>query len=45
MILDDQEEQPDYIEDCEVCCRPIEIRYRIVDGELVSFSAVPVEGI
>jgi len=24
MILDNTEEVSDYIEDCEVCCRPIE---------------------
>lgn len=45
MMLDLFDEQPDYIEDCEVCCRPIEIKYRVSDGEIVSFSASPVEGI
>jgi hypothetical protein len=23
-----------YIEDCEVCCRPIEIDYTVIDGEI-----------
>jgi hypothetical protein len=23
-----------YIEDCEVCCRPIEVSYKINDGEI-----------
>ena len=45
MVLDDSDEIPDYIEDCEVCCRPIEIKYRIIDQELVSFSAIQMEGI
>lgn len=45
MILDDSDEIPDYIEDCEVCCRPIEIKYRIIEGELTSFSAHQMEGI
>jgi hypothetical protein len=27
--------RPNYIEDCEVCCRPIEVRYT-VDGDEVS---------
>ena len=27
----------DYIEDCEVCCRPIQIRYSVEDGFLASF--------
>jgi len=26
-----------YIEDCEVCCRPIQITYTVVNGQLVSF--------
>jgi hypothetical protein len=45
MILDESDEMPDYIEDCEVCCRPIEIKYRIVDHELLDFSATKMEGI
>ncbi len=28
-----------YIEDCEVCCRPIKITYEASDGDLVSFQA------
>ena len=27
-----------YIEDCEVCCAPIEISYRTRDGEIESFE-------
>lgn len=23
-----------YIEDCEVCCQPIEVNYSVVDGEI-----------
>ncbi len=45
MVLDENDEMPEYIEDCEVCCRPIEIRFTIVDGELLSFSASRMEGI
>ena len=45
MILDSSEEMPDYIEDCEVCCRPIEISFKIVDGLLISFSVSVMEGI
>lgn len=26
-----------YIEDCEVCCQPIQITYQTVDGEISSF--------
>ena len=28
-----------YVEDCEVCCRPIEINFEVEDDALVSFSA------
>ena len=45
MILDSYEEQTDYIEDCEVCCRPIEIKFSMVDDRLISFGAKEMEGI
>jgi len=45
MILDPQEEESDYIEDCEVCCRPIEIYFRFSEEKLVSFVAKRMEGI
>ena len=28
----------DYIEDCEVCCRPIQIKYSVEDLEITHFS-------
>ena len=28
-----------YIEDCEVCCRPIEIKYTCEDGLITSFES------
>lgn len=28
-----------YIEDCEVCCRPLELEVEFADGELAHFSA------
>ncbi len=39
MILDLSARQQRYIEDCEVCCRPIEIRFRVEHDEVASFSA------
>jgi hypothetical protein len=27
-----------YIEDCEVCCRPIQITFTVEDGKLAGFS-------
>jgi hypothetical protein len=45
MVLDQSEESSEYIEDCEVCCRPIELHFRFEEGELISFSATKMEGI
>lgn len=45
MILDESDELPDYIEDCEVCCRPIEIRFKLINDKLISFSANAMQGI
>jgi hypothetical protein len=45
MILDSYEEYNEYIEDCEVCCRPIEIKFKLLDERLLAFSAKIMEGI
>jgi len=29
-----------YIEDCEVCCRPIQITFEAHEGRLLSFAAM-----
>jgi transcription elongation factor Elf1 len=39
MLLDPSVDEQTYIEDCEVCCRPIEISFRIETEEVVEFSA------
>lgn len=40
MLLDpDMNEEP-YIEDCQVCCNPIQIEFLLEDDNLVNFSAV-----
>lgn len=28
-----------YVEDCEVCCHPITLRYRVEAGAITAFSA------
>jgi hypothetical protein len=43
MVLDDSVNRQTYIEDCEVCCRPIEISYVIEDEALVEFAARTTE--
>jgi hypothetical protein len=32
MVLEPSEEEVSYVEDCEVCCRPLLIRYRSEEG-------------
>ena len=39
MVLDLSVRKQTYIEDCEVCCKPIQITYTVVDEELAEFSA------
>ena len=39
MVLDLSVPAQAYVEDCEVCCRPIEVRYRADEGELSAFEA------
>jgi len=41
MLLDCSVGGQTYIEDCEVCCRPIEISYTASGGEVESFDARP----
>ena len=38
-MLDTSVRNQVYIEDCEVCCKPIEIRYSVIDEEVSSFQA------
>jgi len=45
MILDPEEETAEYIEDCEVCCRPIELDFVFSGERLVRFEATRIEGI
>jgi len=45
MILDCTEYEAEYIEDCEVCCRPISIDFRFDEQEcLIAFDARCIEG-
>ncbi|MSR13382.1 MAG: CPXCG motif-containing cysteine-rich protein [Gammaproteobacteria bacterium] len=38
-VLDLSAPEQRYIEDCEVCCQPIEIAFQVIDGQLALFSA------
>ena len=39
MVLDTSVPRQVYIEDCEGCCQPIEVRYTIADEEVRGFEA------
>ena len=39
MVLDTSVDHQTYVEDCEVCCKPIQIHYAVSDGELAEFDA------
>ncbi len=39
MLLDLSAADQRYIEDCEVCCNPIEISFVVEAGRVVSFAA------
>lgn len=39
MVLDISVANQTYVEDCEVCCKPIEIHYAVEDDSVVDFDA------
>ena len=43
MLLDLSLHSEEYIEDCEVCCNPIQIRYNTDEQELTAFEASSIE--
>ena len=43
MLVDPSVSSQKYIEDCEVCCNPIEVQITIEENEIVSFEANSIE--
>lgn len=43
MLLDDSVANQEYIEDCEVCCNPIQIKVRFQNSEIIEFQALNIE--
>ena len=43
MLLDPSVLEQTYVEDCEVCCNPIEVSPRFEASELISFEARDIE--
>ncbi len=39
VLLDLSVPSQSYVEDCEVCCRPIDISYRVIEGAVENFRA------
>jgi len=39
MLLDLSVEEQAYVEDCEVCCRPLAVHYAVEDDAVVFFEA------
>jgi len=43
VILDLSVQQQTFVEDCEVCCNPIEFRYEVTEGEITNFEAIKIQ--
>jgi hypothetical protein len=43
MLLDPSIQQQNYVEDCEICCNPIEITAQFNNSDLESFQANNLE--
>jgi hypothetical protein len=43
MVLDPSVRGQTFVEDCEVCCHPIEVRYTVQDGDVSDFEARVLE--
>lgn len=43
MLLDNSISKQQYIEDCEVCCNPIQVNVLFVNSELLDFQADSIE--
>ena len=40
MVLDTSVKGQTYMEDCEVCCQPIEVGYTVENDEVYHFEAI-----
>jgi transcription elongation factor Elf1 len=43
MLIDTSVREQKYIEDCEVCCNPIELTVQSEDGIIMGFNAQNIE--
>ena len=43
MVLDTSVKTQTYVEDCEVCCHPIQVRYSVEADAITDFEATVLE--
>jgi transcription elongation factor Elf1 len=43
MLLDSSVSKQSYIEDCEVCCNPIQVNVQFIHTELTGFQTTGIE--
>jgi hypothetical protein len=43
MLIDISQNNQPYIEDCEVCCNPISIRFQVENDIIIRFEALNIE--
>lgn len=43
MLIDPSITKQIYVEDCEVCCNPIEVTAEFLSEELTAFQAISIE--
>ncbi|MBO6879065.1 MULTISPECIES: CPXCG motif-containing cysteine-rich protein [Winogradskyella] len=43
MLIDTSQHHQIYIEDCEICCNPIQLSITVLDQEITSFQAENIE--
>jgi transcription elongation factor Elf1 len=42
-MIDPSISKQDFIEDCEVCCNPLEFNLSVAGNSLQSFSVIPID--
>lgn len=43
MLIDTSQQHQNYIEDCEICCNPIQLSVTVANQETTSFQAKSIE--
>ncbi|MBC2844615.1 CPXCG motif-containing cysteine-rich protein [Winogradskyella flava] len=43
MLIDVSQHQQEYIEDCEICCNPIQLSVTTENQEVIGFQATDIE--